>query len=162
LKFKRYLQNIPGYENLHPYSWEEIKTFTSEFLNNSTCLEHTNELLKEFEDIQPEIARLKQTYGLSMDDINQLKLIGQEWTDESDQKEARYQYATLTRRMHSRESLKAEDWSQQADIDCKILENRIAFCEKIWPMVEKLFRDANLFKKAGVDLKDVVFAPPKK
>ena len=97
-----------------------------------------------------------------MDDINQLNLSGQEWTDESDQKEARYQYATLTRGMHSRESMKAEDWSQQADIDCKILKNRIAFCEKIWPMVEILFRDANLFKKAGVDLKDVVFAPPKK
>jgi hypothetical protein len=102
---------------------------------------------------------LKNKYGVSANDVSLIKSIGQQWTDESDLKEAQYQYATLTKGMHSHASLKADDWFQQADLDCQTLKNRIAFCTKIWSTVGKMFKES--LEKAGIASNDVLFATPK-
>jgi len=60
-RFRQFLQKVPGFEEWHAYSWEELKIFANEFLENSANQGATKELLQVFADLQPKIACLKKT-----------------------------------------------------------------------------------------------------
>jgi len=123
-------------------------------------LESTEGLLQVFAEFQPEIASLKKTYGITNQDVEQLKVIGQEWLTCRQEKQAEKQYAELNQGMHFQEALVAEDWSSQADIDLGLLTDKIQFCTKIWDKVNNMFTNA-LVESGVVKKKDIRFAPPK-
>ena len=58
-QFKNYLSKKKGFEDIHPYLWDDLKHFGTELLAESTDVKMSEKLLKKIKDLEPKIAALK-------------------------------------------------------------------------------------------------------
>jgi len=121
----------------------------------------SEELLKHIEKQSEEVTRLKQTYGITKEDVDVLKKIGIEYTNPETKELQAKLYAKLSKGMSKQNNLsEAPDQAWQADIDAGLLDDRIGYCTRINPIVGADFEKA-LVGSNAVAAKDWVFAPPK-
>ena len=71
-QFREYLQQQPGYEDMHPYLWDDLKGFGTQLLKDSTDAEVSKSLLKKIKDLELQVGALKQKYGLKTQDTDVL------------------------------------------------------------------------------------------
>eukprot|EP00801_Mesodinium_rubrum_P006787 Mrub_06795.p1 GENE.Mrub_06795~~Mrub_06795.p1 ORF type:complete len:241 (-),score=28.29 Mrub_06795:254-976(-) len=74
-QFKEYLSKQPGFENMYPYLWDDLKDFGTQLLNESTDVEMSESLFKKIEELEPKISELKSKYGLKSEDTDTLRKI---------------------------------------------------------------------------------------
>ena len=121
----------------------------------------SEELLKHIENQSEELTRLKQTYGITKEDVDVLKKIGIEYTNQDTKELQAKLYAKLSKEMSKQHNLsEAPDRAWQADIDAELLDDRIGYCTRINPVVGSQFKKS-LVGSNAVAAKDWVFAPPK-
>jgi hypothetical protein len=72
-QFKQYLREQPGFEDAHPYLWDDLKDFGMQLLKDSTDKEQSKALLQKIKDLEPKIADLKRKYGLKKEDTDVLQ-----------------------------------------------------------------------------------------
>ena len=121
----------------------------------------SKELIEHIDNQSQEVTRLKQTYGITKEDVDVLKKIGSQYTNKDNKELQAKLYATLSKGMSKQPNLsEAPDHAWQADTDAELLDDRIAYCTRIQPVVGAQFEEA-LVGSNAVAAKDWVFAQPK-
>jgi len=119
-------------------------------LKESTSVNKSKKLLNNIANLNSVISDLKKNYGLNSETIEKLSKL------KFDKK-----YNQMEKLMTNQERIKnCDNWDKRADIDIMLLEDRIEYCQMIWPDFERKFVE-ELVKGGIVKAKDFKFAPTK-
>ena len=71
-QFREYLRQQPGFEDVHPYLWDDLKDFGTRLLKDSIDKQESETLLEKIKKLEPEIGKLKKKYGLKTEETDVL------------------------------------------------------------------------------------------